>query len=1044
MNPDALAARIGNQLDSSGSNQTELRAPGPPPPIADHEILSRIAVGNYGEVWLARSVTGAMRAVKVVWRSRFSSERPYEREFRGIVQFEPISRSHPGVVNVLHVGRDDSAGCFFYVMELADAARPPVQSSKLKVQGLSASTAKPDKPATTLNSEPERLNLYVPRTLAADLRAHGRMPVTDSVALGVQLANSLGHLHRHGLVHRDVKPSNVIFVDGHAKLADIGLVVSVSEARSFVGTEGFIPPEGPGSEQADLFSLGRLLYEAATGKDRCEFPRLPGDLDQWTQPEREAMLELNEVLARVCAADPKHRHANAAELAGDLNLILAGRSVRRAYGMERRVRQATRITIAAAIIVLVAMAVVWFQGEQQHHSKALAARETALRQRAEAAEHESQQQLYTALLEQARALVLTADLGQRVRALDAVRRAGAISNSAALRGVAVAALALPDLRFEREWPTTPDTTLANLDPAFERIALCHGTGPVEIRSMTDQQLLVTLPASTNLPAHLGLWSQDGRFFAVGRRRDPDDREWDVEVWEVAVAKQVLLVPASPSGVVSFHPHLPQILIGRDATAVFWNLENGQELTHHRLEGKPVALKFAPNGEYFGALFPIGQEWMAAIHNASDGTTRAKHVFANRVRVLDWHPSGRWIVVPDFGGTIHWMDVQTGDTRVLGRHKSAAVIAVFSPDGKYLLSGGWDRELICWDVKAMRRAFAVGLESYHVQFRTDGSQCAVLVWPNMRLQLHDFERPGLCREFAEDLGGANNYAAFSADGRWLAGCGGERVVVWDLTREGPGVIANDTASASVSFAPNGELFANRPEECFRWRVHGGTNGAAPALERMAMSKPEGFVSLCLVSNAVVFTSTQGSKLARFDQLAIEQGTWKPTADGLNGASPDGRWLGMYGSFTPDFYVYRLPGLERVAKLTNEASISSFEFSPRGDEVAVCSRGGVEFWSTTSWQRTRHLTNFTSLLYSPDAKTFWLSTDWRTAGLHDARTAESLLPLPPNTIPLAISPDGRHLAVSVDLRRVQVWDLVEVRAQLRELGLDWEERGTADAR
>jgi WD40 repeat protein len=107
-------------------------------------------------------------------------------------------------------------------------------------------------------------------------------------------------------------------------------------------------------------------------------------------------------------------------------------------------------------------------------------------------------------------------------------------------------------------------------------------------------------------------------------------------------------------------------------------------------------------------------------------------------------------------------------------------------------------------------------------------------------------------------------------------------------------------------------------------------------------------------------------------------------------------------------------------------------------AVSSRGGVEFWSTTNWQRTRHLTNFTSVLYSPDARTFWLSTDYRTAGLYDARTAEPLLPLPVNTLPLALSPDGRHLAVSVDMRRVQVWDLAEVGQRLRELGLDWAER------
>jgi hypothetical protein len=107
--------------------------------------------------------------------------------------------------------------------------------------------------------------------------------------------------------------------------------------------------------------------------------------------------------------------------------------------------------------------------------------------------------------------------------------------------------------------------------------------------------------------------------------------------------------------------------------------------------------------------------------------------------------------------------------------------------------------------------------------------------------------------------------------------------------------------------------------------------------------------------------------------------------------------------------------------------------------VVSRAGNEFWSTTTWQRTRHLTNFTGILYSPDARTFWLSTAYRAGGLHDARTAEPLLPLPPNTLPLALSPDGRDLAVSVNARYVQVWDLVEMRQQLRGLGLDWAAAG-----
>src|ERR1051325_11024742 len=184
---------------------------------------------------------------------------------------------------------------------------------------------------------------------------------------------------------------------------------------------------------------------------------------------------------------------------------------------------------------------------------------------------------------------------------------------------------------------------------------------------------------------------------------------------------------------------------------------------------------------------------------------------------------------------------------------------------------------------------------------------------------------------------------------------------------------------------------------------------------------------------------GYEGTRIEDVAARAGAWKPTADGLNGASPDERWLGMFRSYTPHLYVYRLPGLELVARLTNGASIGQFEFSPRGDELAVSTRGGVEFWNTATWQRVRHLTNFTTLLYSSDPRTFWLTTDFRTAGLHDAQTAELLLPLPQGTLPLVLSPDGRHFAASVDLRHVQVWDLVEVRNQLRALGLDWSDNG-----
>ena len=66
--------------------------------------------------------SGELRAVKLIHRSRFSDARPFEREFEGIQRFEPIFRSHPSQLAILHVGKHDDAGCFYYVMELADDA----------------------------------------------------------------------------------------------------------------------------------------------------------------------------------------------------------------------------------------------------------------------------------------------------------------------------------------------------------------------------------------------------------------------------------------------------------------------------------------------------------------------------------------------------------------------------------------------------------------------------------------------------------------------------------------------------------------------------------------------------------------------------------------------------------------------------------------------------------------------------------------------------------------------------------------------------------
>src|SRR6185503_9397382 len=125
-------------------------------------------------------------------------------------------------VDILHVGRKDEAGYFYYVMELADEAGVAGEQVGKRESESGKSSIVP--------------NLYVARTLKGELQRRGRLPIEECISIGLALTRAVAHLHDHGLVHRDIKPANIIFVNGAPKLADIGLVTGVDATRSFVGT----------------------------------------------------------------------------------------------------------------------------------------------------------------------------------------------------------------------------------------------------------------------------------------------------------------------------------------------------------------------------------------------------------------------------------------------------------------------------------------------------------------------------------------------------------------------------------------------------------------------------------------------------------------------------------------------------------------------------------------------------------------------------------------------------------------------------------------
>ncbi len=290
------ATEVTTAAAGAARNQLALAAEaGQPPFVPDHTLIRCVGKGAYGEVWLARNVIGTYHAVKVVKRVDFESDEPYEREFRGIRKFMPISRSHPGLVQILHAGRNDAAGHIYYIMEAADD-----ESTGPKIN--------PD--------------TYTARNLAKDIKKRRHLPAEECLQLSLDLTAALDFLHRQQLIHRDIKPSNIIFVQGAPKFADIGLVTDIAtrgHEATYLGTKGYIAPEGPGTPAADIYSLGKVIYEASMGLECGQFPELPSTLLQ--RSDAADLFRLNEIILKACHVDPALRYQSAAEMHEDLERL---------------------------------------------------------------------------------------------------------------------------------------------------------------------------------------------------------------------------------------------------------------------------------------------------------------------------------------------------------------------------------------------------------------------------------------------------------------------------------------------------------------------------------------------------------------------------------------------------------------------------------------------------------------------------------------------------------------------------------------------------
>jgi len=264
-----------------------------PNAIPDFQLIRLVGEGTFGQVWLAKNrTTGGLRAVKVIRLGESGKGDLAGKEIISLSYLEQNVRvQHANLVRIQHVGK--TSDYLYYTMDLAD--------------GISGEPASCEKS-------------YKPDTLSGRLQ-NVPWETDDCLRRCRELLAGLASLHQQGMVHRDVKPANCIFVGGELKLADFGLLTEASRASSLVGTPMYMPPDLVMDRKADVYAAGLVLYEMLTGLPVRRFPSLGSRARVIVKDNR--LRVVNRLAVRACERARENRYIDAVEMLEELDKGLA-------------------------------------------------------------------------------------------------------------------------------------------------------------------------------------------------------------------------------------------------------------------------------------------------------------------------------------------------------------------------------------------------------------------------------------------------------------------------------------------------------------------------------------------------------------------------------------------------------------------------------------------------------------------------------------------------------------------------------------------------
>lgn len=1055
-------------------------AHGIPKNIGDYQIVREIGRGGMGIVYEAvQESLSRQVALKVLPAGPFSRGPYLERFYR---EARAAGRlHHTNIVPVFGVGQADSV--HYYAMQYIEGMGLDAVIKEIRHRrGLPANSITDDTqavirhprehvgveraadfelgPASILpDTNVDGTELACVNKNLAELATSTGSPYYRSVArLGVQVAEALAYAHDQNVLHRDVKPSNLL-LDKHGILwiTDFGLAKAdgddLSGPDDIVGTLRYMAPErfkAKSDARSDVYALGMTLYEmialqpAFNDDDRYQLvQRINGERPRKLHTIDPAVpRDLETIILKSIQRDAIHRYFTAAEMADDLRLFLSDRPIaaRRASRFEELRRWCRRNPVITALGATVAamgfiLAAVIFRayvsiGRERDQVQ-------FERLRADSEKIESNDRLWTSQVTTAQLRRSLRAVGQRFAALDSLAEARRIRFDDRLTIEAVASLALPDVRRVNNWAGWPDGTVAiHLDPSFERYARSDRQGTISIRNMIDDSEFARLPGMGESASPR--FGNTGGFVAVRQERDGH-----LVVWRVGADVHVKVIdePANVSAV-AFGPNDRLFGCGRiDGSVSIFDLPSGR--IHISFSAGPTAasLSFRPDGKEIA----VAADEDVAIFDADSGQQKLRFKVPGSAQRVTWHPDGRHLAVGTGHGGIHiYRRPGIEPALVLANAGDGPPDLQFHPDGDLLISTGVDQKIRLWCPYNGRLLLAAPANVSQPRFTKDGRQFGPEI-DGSRLHMLELASGRECRSLVTTANGATVFrdGAISPDNRLLVMGTADGVIVWDMStgEELARLPFGDTADCL--FLNNSELLISGVRGVFSWPVRTVeavvTIGpprqlAAWPAERLARSADGSVVA--------VAAKVQGAVVLDRERPTIRNTLLAHESAAFLSVSPDGKLIATGTQGGRNVRIWDAPTNRLIRELEIDAG-SAATFSPDGRWLATAQNGkGVQIWSTIDWHPKQLLAadRQSRIAFSPTQQLIAVESGNGSIRLFDPETgalrAELEDPDHARAAWLAFSPDGsRVIAASNDVHAVRVWDLSALRQGLLKYGMTW---------